>query len=77
MVEFMQQGTTIKSEVYCETHKKKKTVGPFRWNADIQCSVLHDNVRLHTAVCTRALLEHFNWELFDHPPYSASTIMRS
>jgi hypothetical protein len=26
MVEFMQQGTTTMSEVYCETLKKKKTV---------------------------------------------------
>jgi hypothetical protein len=33
---------------------------------------LHDNVRPHmgNATCTQALLEHFNWELFDHPPYS-------
>jgi histone-lysine N-methyltransferase SETMAR len=31
--------------------------------------LLHDNVHLHT-VCTQALLEHFNWELSDHPPYS-------
>jgi transposase len=30
--------------------------------------LLHENARPHTA--TRALLEHFNWELFDHPPYS-------
>jgi histone-lysine N-methyltransferase SETMAR len=32
--------------------------------------LLHDNASPHTAVGTRALLEHFNWELFDHPPYS-------
>jgi histone-lysine N-methyltransferase SETMAR len=32
--------------------------------------LLHDNARPHTAVRTRALSEHFNWELFDHPPYS-------
>jgi histone-lysine N-methyltransferase SETMAR len=32
--------------------------------------LLHDNARPHTAVHTRALLEHFNWELSDHPPYS-------
>jgi transposase len=25
---------------------------------------------MSTAVRTRSLLEHFNWELFDHPPYS-------
>jgi hypothetical protein len=27
--------------------------------------LLHDN-----AAHTQALLEHFSWELFDHPPYS-------
>jgi histone-lysine N-methyltransferase SETMAR len=32
--------------------------------------LLHDNVHLHTAACTQALLKHFNWELSDHPPYS-------
>jgi hypothetical protein len=32
--------------------------------------LLHDNARPHIAVHSRALLEHFNWELFDHPPYS-------
>jgi transposase len=32
--------------------------------------LLHDNACLHTAAHTRALLEHFNWELFDHQPYS-------
>jgi hypothetical protein len=32
--------------------------------------LLHENVHPHTAACARALLEHFNWELFDHPPYS-------
>jgi hypothetical protein len=25
---------------------------------------------MNTAVLTRAMLEHLNWELFDHPPYS-------
>jgi hypothetical protein len=34
--------------------------------------LLHDNALLHvsTVARTRALLEHFNWELFVHPPYS-------
>jgi hypothetical protein len=26
--------------------------------------LLRDNAHPHTAACTRALLEHFNWELF-------------
>jgi transposase len=32
--------------------------------------LLHDNARPRTASCTQALLKHFNWVLFDHPPYS-------
>jgi histone-lysine N-methyltransferase SETMAR len=32
--------------------------------------LLHGNACLHTTAHTPALLEHFNWELFDHPPYS-------
>jgi transposase len=32
--------------------------------------LLNDNARPHTATRTRALLENFNWGLFDHPPYS-------
>jgi hypothetical protein len=30
---------------------------------------LHDNARPHTVAHTRALLDHFTLELFDHPPY--------
>jgi hypothetical protein len=32
--------------------------------------LLHDISRPHRATHTRALLEHFNWELFEHPNYS-------
>jgi hypothetical protein len=32
----------------------------------------HDNARPYTAARTRELLEHFNWELFDHPHISPS-----
>jgi hypothetical protein len=32
--------------------------------------LLHDNTRPHKAARTRTLLEHFNWNLFDHSPYS-------
>jgi hypothetical protein len=34
----------------------------------------YDNTRPHTAAHTPALLEHFNWELFDHPPYSPALV---
>jgi hypothetical protein len=69
MVEFMQQGTPITSEVYCGTPKMRRAI------QDTRCGMLtygvvllHDNARSHSAARTRALLEHFNWELFDHPP---------
>jgi transposase len=32
--------------------------------------LLHNNARLHTAARIRAVLEHFNCELFDQPPDS-------
>ena len=32
--------------------------------------LLHDNARPHTVACTNALIKLFNWEIFDHPPYS-------
>jgi transposase len=75
MVEFMQQGTTVKSQVYFETPPQKilRRAGHSEqkaWNVDIGAMLLHDNSRPHTASCVLALLEHFNWELFDHPPYS-------
>jgi hypothetical protein len=40
MVEFMQQGTTITSELYCKTQKQtaKGHSEQKAWNADIQCS---------------------------------------
>jgi transposase len=67
MVEFKQKLTTTTSQVYRETLTKlikaiqKKMRGAVR---------LHGNARPHTAAPTRALLKHFNWELFDHSPYS-------
>jgi transposase len=66
------RGTTLTSEVYCKTLKKlcraiqKKRCGMLTYGVIHLC----DNVHLYTAARTRALLEHFNWELFEHPPYS-------
>jgi hypothetical protein len=54
---------TIPSEVY---YKTQNCLGSFRtkvWNADIRCSAPL------TAGHIRALLGHFNWELFDQPPH--------
>jgi histone-lysine N-methyltransferase SETMAR len=73
-VEVMQQGITTMPEVYYETlikllgANKKKRCGMLTYGVVL----LHDNAHPHasTADRTRALLEHFNWELSDHPPYS-------
>jgi hypothetical protein len=32
--------------------------------------LLHDSAHSHTDAPNPALLEHYNWELFDHPPNS-------
>jgi hypothetical protein len=57
MVEFMQQGTTITSEVYCET--LKSCVGPAIQNKrrgmlTYSVVLLHESARPHTAAGTRA-----------------------
>jgi transposase len=67
IVEFMQQGTTVMSQVYCKTLQVlRRVMGMLTYGVVL----LHGNVHPHTAARTRALLEHFNWELFDYPPYS-------
>jgi hypothetical protein len=72
MVEFMQQGATITSEVYCEILMKPRRAIQNKRRGMLTYGVvfLHDNARPHTAAKKRALLEHFNWELFGYPPYS-------
>jgi hypothetical protein len=74
VVELMQQGTTITSEVYFETLKKI-----LRVNQNKRCGMLtygilvvlfHNNASPHILARIRAVLEYFNWELFDHPIYS-------
>jgi histone-lysine N-methyltransferase SETMAR len=70
MVEFMQQVTM--SEVYCETLKQVHRAIHKKRCGMLKCGVvlLHDDAYPHTAPHTSALQEYFNWELFDHPPYS-------
>jgi hypothetical protein len=74
MVEFKQQGTTIMSEVYCEKTRKLDMAIQNRRHGMLTYSVvlLYDSACPHTSTAahTQALLDHFNWKLFDHPPYS-------
>jgi hypothetical protein len=68
MAEFTKHGTTITSEVYCETLRKpcRAIQNKRRGMLTSGVALLHDTACLHTAACTQALLEHFNWD----PPYS-------
>jgi hypothetical protein len=72
---FMQQETTIVSQVHCETLKenafRSRVIQNKRSGMLISSvALLHDNACPHRAARTWALMEHFNWELFYHPPYS-------
>jgi hypothetical protein len=72
VVAFIQQDTTVMSEAYSKTLTELCRAIQNKRSGMLTSGVvlLHDNACLHTAAHTRALLEHFNWELFDHPPLS-------
>jgi histone-lysine N-methyltransferase SETMAR len=68
VVELMQQGIR---NILRNTERLRRAIQNKR------CEMLTSNVVLlqqnscpHTAAGNRERLEHFNWELFDHPPYS-------
>jgi len=71
LTEFMAPGTTITSEVYCETLNKLRRSIQNKWHRMLAKGIvlLHNNARPHTVACTNALMK-LNWEIFDHPPYS-------
>jgi histone-lysine N-methyltransferase SETMAR len=72
LLEFLPQGSTINARVYYDTLKKLR-----RAIQNKQCGMLsqgvvmlHDNACPHTAAATQDLIMTFDWEQFDHPPYS-------
>jgi histone-lysine N-methyltransferase SETMAR len=70
MVEFMQRGTTILSEVYCNTKKLHRVINNKRCGMLTSSVVLlHANARPYTAARTLATMNHFKQELCDYPPY--------
>jgi histone-lysine N-methyltransferase SETMAR len=68
----MAPGTTIMSKVYCETLNNLQRLIKNKQREMLTKGVilLHDNAHPHTATHTNALIRLFNWEIFDHPPYS-------
>jgi histone-lysine N-methyltransferase SETMAR len=72
LVDFMERGTTINAERYCETLTKLRRAIQNRRCGMLSAGVvfLHDNARPHTARRTLTELQKFNWQVLDHPPYS-------
>lgn len=72
LVEFMERGTTINQDVYCETLKTLRRAIQNKRRGMLTSGIvfLHDNARPHSARRTTALLESFKWDVFNHPPYS-------
>jgi hypothetical protein len=70
--EFMTPGTTIMSEVYYEMLNKPRRSIQNKQRRMITKGVvlLHYNNRPHSMARTNALIKLFNWEIFDHTPYS-------
>ena len=72
--EFLPQGTTINSAIYCETLKKLRHAVQNKRCGMLSATMplLHNNTRLHFAAQTQELITSFRWEKMDHlpPPYS-------
>jgi len=72
LVDFLESGSTINYERYCETLKRLRRAIQNKRRGKLCSKVLffHDNAHPHTTNGTREFLDHFGWEVFDHPPYS-------
>jgi histone-lysine N-methyltransferase SETMAR len=63
----------VHAGVYCDTLQKLRRAIQNKRRGMLSRGVvmLHDNARPHTAAAaTQDLIATFNWEPFDHPPYS-------
>uniref|UniRef100_A0A1B6F3X3 Tc1-like transposase DDE domain-containing protein n=1 Tax=Cuerna arida TaxID=1464854 RepID=A0A1B6F3X3_9HEMI len=72
LVDFLERGTTINSERYCQTlnNLRRAIQNKRRGKLSSKILLIHDNAQPHMANRTREVLESFPWELFPHPPYS-------
>jgi histone-lysine N-methyltransferase SETMAR len=59
-------------EIYCETlnNLRRSIQSKWRWMLTKYFVLLHDNPRPRTATRINALIKLFNWEIFDHHPYT-------
>ena len=67
LVEFLPQGTTINSAVYCETLKKLRRAVQNKRSGMLNATILllHDNAWPRSAAQARDLITSFKWEQMD------------
>ena len=71
LIDFLERGLTITPMLIVKLRKLRRAIQNKR--RGMLCGgivLLHDNARPRTAARTAQLLQHFHWEVFDHPPYS-------
>jgi histone-lysine N-methyltransferase SETMAR len=70
LVEFLPQGSTVNTGIYCHTLKKLHHAVQNKRQGMLSQGVVMLHARPHTATATQDLTTTFDWEQFDHPPYS-------
>ncbi|XP_035231708.1 histone-lysine N-methyltransferase SETMAR-like [Stegodyphus dumicola] len=72
LVEFMQPGKTINADSYCETLRRLQRAIQNKRRGMLTSGIvlIHDNACPHSARVTQRLLQQFQWDIFEHPPYS-------
>ncbi|KFM80042.1 Histone-lysine N-methyltransferase SETMAR, partial [Stegodyphus mimosarum] len=68
----MQPGTTINADSYCETLRRLRRAIQNKRRGMLTSGIvlIHDNARAHSARVTQRLLQQFQWDIFEHPPYT-------
>lgn len=74
--DFMEPGTNITSQVYCETLSKLGHDIQNQWRGILKPGIvfLYDNACPHTVFQTIKLTQKFWWDIFDHPSYSPDLV---
>ncbi|XP_067929080.1 histone-lysine N-methyltransferase SETMAR-like [Watersipora subatra] len=67
-ISFLEQGTTVNSENYCQLLQQVKDIKNNRRGMQSRGVILHqDNARPHTATRTIETINQLGWELFEPP----------
>ena len=77
LIDFLPWGQSVNAHAYCETIKKlRHAIQNKRRGLLSKCVfIFHNNARPHTANVTKQLLQKFDWDVFDHSPYSPDFVL--